>query len=160
MPGSEFRSLPRLPLEFKTYKVIRPGFIGKAMTKGWTPVAAINYNEMVEGTGLCHTTRFLIGKGAKKVQSLPGAGPTPVVMYPQPETDEALAETDSGQLQQLLDRISMMSQEEVLALHAELVEQRQEATSEMDEDEDAAVTEAMDELLADDEDDGTEDDDE
>ncbi|NIT79688.1 MAG: hypothetical protein GWO44_23015 [Thermoplasmata archaeon] len=142
-------------MEFKTYKVIKPGLIGKAMTKGWTPVAAINYDELVEGTGLCHTTRFLIGKGAKKVQSLPGAGPTPVVMYPQPDTEEPPA--DSGQLQQLLDRIALMSQEEVLALHAELQEQRAAPSDEAEED--AAVTEAMDELLGDDEDDGTDDDD-
>lgn len=159
MPGSEFRSLPRLPLEFKTYKVIKPANIGRAMTQGWTPVAAINFEEMIDGASY-HTTRFLIGKGAKRVQSMPGAGPTPVVMYPQPDGEEE-APADSGQLQQLLDRISVMSQEEVLALHAELVEQRQAAASEEDdEEEDAAVTEAMEELLADDEDDGTEDDDE
>jgi len=156
MPGSEFRALPRLPLEFKTYKVIMPGTIGKAMTRGWTPVAALNYDEMVDGVGLCHTTRFLIGKGLKSgAQAAPGAGPTPIIMYPQPE--EAQPEGDSGQLQQLLDRLAVMSQEEVLQLHAELIEQRQLAPVAADEEEeDEAVTEAMDELLGDD---GTDDDD-
>lgn len=152
MPGSEFRALPRLPLEFETYKVIKPGLIGKAMTKGWTPVAAINFDEMVEGTGLCHTTRFLIGKGPKKTKAVPGG--TPVIMYPQPEADEP---PDNTQVQQLLDRIALMSQEEILALHTELQEQRAAPSEEAEED--AAVTEAMDELLGDDEDDGTEDDD-
>ncbi len=152
MPGSEFRSLPKLPLEFKTYKVIRPGNIGKAMTQGWTPVAAINFDEMVEGTGLCHTTRFLIGKGLKKTKTVPGG--TPVIMYPQPDVDPP---PDNIQVQQLLDRIALMSQEEVLALHAELQEQREAPGDEAEED--VAVTEAMDELLGDDEDDGTDDDD-
>jgi hypothetical protein len=146
-------------LEFKTYKVISPGKIGKAMTAGWTPVAAINFEEMIEGVGQFSKTRFLIGKGMKRqAQAMPGAGPTPVVMYPQSDADEP--PPDSGQLQQLLDRIALMSQEEVLALHAELQEQRQAAAEgDAEADEDEGVREAMDELLGDDEDDGTDDDD-
>lgn len=163
MPGSEFRLLPRLPLEYKTYKIISPATIGKAMTEGWIPVAAINYEERVKDQSFL-TTRFLIGKEMRAgAQAMRGAGPTPIIMFPQPESDEEPETTT--QVQQLLDRLAQMSPEEVLALHAELQQQQKaqkEDLGDLDEDEDedegemAEVSAAMDELL----DDGTEDDDE
>lgn len=165
MPGSEFRLLPRLPLEYKTYKLISPGKLGQAMTKGWVPVASVNYTEVRGEIGV-PATRFLIGKGMKTgVQAAPGAGPTPVLMFSQPGAageDEEPANTT--QVQQLLDRMAGMSKAEILALHEELQQQQTfEAEDEEAEDDEgdfetAEVRDAMDELLADD--DGTEDDDE
>ena len=157
MPGSEFRVIPRLPLEFETYKLIPPTKLGGAMTAGWSPVAAINYDHIVEGTGLCHTTRFLIGKGHKAGQT--GAGPTPMLMFPQPDVPDETPSTEG--VQQLLDRLALMSEEEILTLHAELQEKMPPPMEAKGvETEDEAVRDAMDELLADDEDDGTDDDDE
>jgi hypothetical protein len=140
-------------LEYKTYKLISPAKLGKAMTQGWTPVASINFE-----TGEMMETRFLIGKGAKAKTK--AAGTTPVLMFSQPAADDAEASDENAEaaVKQILDRIADMEEDEVLMLHSELREQRGSAPVAEAEDEDAAVTEAMDELLGDD--DGTEDDDE
>lgn len=155
MPGSEFRLLPRLPLEFKTYRVINPADIGKALTKGWLPVAVINFEEYKENVGQLTQTQFLVGKGMKAgTHAAPSAGPTPVLMFQPQDVEEELDNTP--QVQQLLDRIALMSPEEVLELHKEI--QQQKASPVDDEDDLDEVREAMDELL--DTDDGSEDDDE
>jgi hypothetical protein len=148
-------------MEFKTYKVISPGKVGAAMTKGWTPVAAINFEEMLEGVGQFSKTRFLIGKGLREgAQAARGAGPTPVLMYPQPAAEDAEEPVNTNQVQQLLDRIALMSEEDVLALHAEL-QAKAAAPAPTGDAEVDEVTEAMDELLGQDDegDDGTDDDD-
>jgi len=156
MPGSEFRLLPRLPLEYKTYKLISPGNLGKAMTQGWVPVASVNYETVVEKAQFSQT-RFLIAKGMKKgAQAVPGAGPTPVLMFAQPGAGAEETPPPAPQVQQFLDRLAQMSQEEILELHTEL--QRQGSDNVGENSEDTEVREAMDELLGDD--DGTEDDDE
>lgn len=152
MPGSEFRLLPRLPLEYKTYKLINPTKLGRAMTDGWTPVAAVNYTEL--NNDQCFAvTRFLIGKDLRGAAK---AGPTPIVMFPQPDDGEDIENTE--QVQQLLDRLALMSEDEVLALHAELRSKAPEPVLDDEDDEGTdEVNEAMAELLGDD--DGSEDDD-
>jgi hypothetical protein len=130
MPGSEFRLLPRLPLEYKTYKLINPTKLGRAMTDGWVPVAAINYTELSDDQTVIAATRFLIGK---ELRSGMKAGPTPILMFPQPDGDDEEIENTS-QVQQLLDRIALMSQEEVLALHTEL--RQNKPTSDLDDEDD------------------------
>jgi hypothetical protein len=71
MPGSEFRLLPMLPLEYKQYKVCKPRRVGSAMTKGWTPVASINFTDHIEGVGFMDATLFLIGKDLKEAVEIP-----------------------------------------------------------------------------------------
>lgn len=155
MPGSEFRLLPRLPLEYKTYKLINPTKLGRAMTDGWTPVAAVNYTELKDDQCMA-ATRFLIGKDLRVGTK---AGPTPVLMYQQPE--EEAEDNGPAAVQQLLDRLALMSQDELLALHTELQQQRQVPNlDDEDDEEDEGVDEvqsAMTELLGDD---GSDDDDE
>jgi hypothetical protein len=151
MSGSEFRLLPRLPLEYKTYKLIVPTKLGRAMTAGWTPVAAVNYTELGDDQVIA-ATRFLIGKDLRTASK---AGPTPVLMYQQPE-DEDDGQAASSAVQQMLDRIALMSQEELLTLHAELQQQHEAHLDEEDDEEVDEVQNAMSELLGDD---GSEDDD-
>jgi hypothetical protein len=167
MPGSEFRVLPRLPLEYKLYKLISPSALGTAMTKGWVPVASVKYEEHSGGSSFL-ATQFLIAKGPRKVMSAHSAGPTPILMFPQPDAEGA--EKNTTQVQQFLDRLALMSPQEVLALHAELKaggqtsEEPSEEPAEEDGEEESAedgestdeVSAAMEELLGDD---GSEDDD-
>lgn len=165
MPGSEFRVLPRMPLEFKKYKLVKAGVLGKAMTQGWTPVASVNYQSIVEGQGCVLETRFLIAKEPKTEQAARGSGPMPVLMFPQPE-DDAPAGDPEDHVKHVLDQIARMSQEEVLELHQELQAKRANSehtpdlSDEDDEDDEGVdeVSQAMGELLGDD--DGSDDDDE
>jgi hypothetical protein len=82
MPGSEFRILPSLPLEYKKYRTIFPGKLGAYMTKGWQLVASLNYNVVIGEGSVGEVTRFLIGKDPKQVV---GRGPLPQLSFPQPE---------------------------------------------------------------------------
>lgn len=107
MPGSEFRLLPMLPVEFNTYRTIMPWKLGKAMTNGWQPVAALNYSRTVDGV-VVQETRYLIAKDPKNAVTVPvplshqaphqmpqrpaipelrGGAVGPVLSYPQPEDD-------------------------------------------------------------------------
>jgi hypothetical protein len=108
MPGSEFRLLPLLPVEFNKYRTIMPWKLGAAMSSGWVPVAALNYYKTVKGTSF-QETRYLVGKDPKNSVVVPVpishqaphqvpyvAPPTPELRggsvgaelsYPQPEDD-------------------------------------------------------------------------
>lgn len=76
MPSSEFRLLPRLPIEFKKYKVVSPQKLGRMLTLGYTTVAVLSYDVMLGNGSVVHQTRFLLGKGTRSKVSL---------KYPPPE---------------------------------------------------------------------------
>jgi hypothetical protein len=118
MPGSEFRLLPRLPLEFRTYKIVSPGKLGVALTRGWTPVASVNF-EHAEKDRAFKLTRFLIGKGVKRKAKRP-RGPTPVIMFPPPEPEPDPSPHAQDAVNELLTKIAHMSPKEVLAFHQEV----------------------------------------
>jgi len=167
MPGSEFRMLPRLPLDFKKYRLVRPSVLGKALTQGWTPVASVNYQDYIEGAGAVLRTKFLIAKEPKEPQAARSSGPLPVLMFPQPEgegTPDAQTVDPEDHVKHVLDQIASMSQEDVLELHRELQAKRAASVPDVDDEEDDDgdsvddVSAAMDELLGDG-DDGSDDDD-
>jgi len=163
MPGSEFRLLPLLPVEFNKYRVIMPWKLGRAMSDGWMPVAALNFKRVIqrddEAPVVVDETRYLVGNDPKEeiivpvahraplgIPELRGGAVGPELSYPQPVDD---LEPPPEQLEAPPQSEPPPEQVEAVAAPAPSPEE---------EDADVAqVKKDMDELLGDD---GSQDDDE
>lgn len=137
MPGTEFRILPSLPLEFKKYRTILPNKLGTYMTKGWQLIASVNYVALV-GDSAVEVTRFLIGKEPKSVAI---RHPLPHLSFPQPE--------ESGDPKGVIEEEPSAESEEEEDAEEEGEEDEEEDEEEADDVADD-VKRDMDELLGED----------
>lgn len=62
MSSQEYRLIPQIALDYKTYEMVDPDTLATKMSDGWTPIAVCSWTNDAGAA----RTRFIVGKDRKE----------------------------------------------------------------------------------------------